>query len=60
MENRAEEEFRAPLILTDKEHGCYGDEEKTVKSTKEDRWMVYLSTFVAVCGAYEFGCCVSD
>ncbi|XP_027097486.1 sugar transporter ERD6-like 7 [Coffea eugenioides] len=57
MENRAEEEFRAPLILTDKEHGCYGDEEKTVKSTKEDRWMVYLSTFVAVCGAYEFGCC---
>ena len=60
MENRAEEEFRSPLILTDKEDGCYGDEEKTVKSTKEDRWMVYLSTFVAVCGAYEFGCCVSD
>ncbi|XP_004290698.1 PREDICTED: sugar transporter ERD6-like 7 [Fragaria vesca subsp. vesca] len=21
------------------------------------RWMVYLSTFVAVCGSYEFGCC---
>ncbi|TQD90024.1 hypothetical protein C1H46_024428 [Malus baccata] len=21
-------------------------------------WMVYLSTFVAVCGSYEFGCCV--
>lgn len=56
-ENEAEEEIRAPLILTDKEDG-YGDEEKTVKSAKEDRWMVYLSTFVAVCGSYEFGCCV--
>ncbi|XP_062018553.1 sugar transporter ERD6-like 7 [Rosa rugosa] len=21
------------------------------------QWMVYLSTFVAVCGSYEFGCC---
>ncbi|KAM1001588.1 hypothetical protein TB2_007951 [Malus domestica] len=23
-----------------------------------DQWMVYLSTLVAVCGSYEFGCCV--
>lgn len=58
-ENREVEEIRAPLILTDKEDG-HGDEEKAEKSTKEDIWMVYLSTFVAVCGSYEFGCCVSD
>lgn len=29
------------------------------KSSKEDRFMVYLSTFVAVCGSYAFGSCVS-
>lgn len=28
--------------------------------SKEDRFMVYLSTFVAVCGSYAFGSCVSD
>ncbi|CAI0405837.1 unnamed protein product [Linum tenue] len=28
------------------------------KSRNESLWMVYLSTFVAVCGSYVFGCCV--
>ncbi|KAL3517523.1 hypothetical protein ACH5RR_020112 [Cinchona calisaya] len=52
-ENRVEEEIRAPLIKQD----GFGDQEKAEKRSKEDRWMVYLSTFVAVCGSYEFGCC---
>ncbi|CAN0890200.1 Sugar transporter ERD6-like 7 [Linum grandiflorum] len=28
------------------------------KDDDQSLWMVYLSTFVAVCGSYEFGCCV--
>jgi SP family facilitated glucose transporter-like MFS transporter 8 len=28
-------------------------------SSKESAWMVYLSTFVAVCGSFAFGSCVS-
>lgn len=28
-------------------------------SKKQQPWMVYLSTIVAVCGSYEFGSCVS-
>lgn len=26
--------------------------------SEEASWMVYLSTFIAVCGSYEFGTCV--
>ncbi|ONH93707.1 hypothetical protein PRUPE_8G248500 [Prunus persica] len=52
--NDAQEEIREPLVRVDNNldvgdgsgHG----------STKGDQWMVYLSTFVAVCGSYEFGC----
>ncbi|KAL6500419.1 hypothetical protein OROHE_025785 [Orobanche hederae] len=39
------EEIRAPLL----------EEEK--RSSKEERCMVYFSTFVAVCGSYAFGSC---
>ncbi|KAG6415351.1 hypothetical protein SASPL_122762 [Salvia splendens] len=47
-ENCEGEEIRAPLIAAAKE-------EK--HSKKDDRCMVYLSTFVAVCGSYAFGSC---
>lgn len=49
------EEVRAPLLLG--ENGGGGDEKKP-PFKKEDRCMVYLSTFVAVCGSYAFGSCV--
>ncbi|KAG5587595.1 hypothetical protein H5410_048029 [Solanum commersonii] len=53
-ENRVNEEIRTPLIIqTNKsekvENGCY--------EKKQDRCMVYLSTFVAVCGSFAFGSC---
>ncbi|TMW85791.1 hypothetical protein EJD97_022488 [Solanum chilense] len=56
-ENRVNEEITTPLIIqTNKrvkeenvENGCY--------EKKQDRCMVYLSTFVAVCGSYSFGTC---
>ncbi|KAL6214770.1 hypothetical protein ACLB2K_014202 [Fragaria x ananassa] len=46
-ENSAHHEVRRPLVDGGLDHGSKGDQ-----------WMVYLSTFVAVCGSYEFGCCV--
>ncbi|KAF3642928.1 Sugar transporter ERD6-like 16 [Capsicum baccatum] len=57
-ENKLHEDIRAPLIIqTNKrvkeehvENGCY--------EKKQDRCMVYLSTFVAVCGSFAFGSCV--
>ncbi|PON78456.1 Sugar/inositol transporter [Trema orientale] len=45
-----EEETREPLMAV--EDGS-GDHE----SSREHPWMVYFSTFVAVCGSYEFGTC---
>ncbi|KAK4418220.1 Sugar transporter ERD6-like 7 [Sesamum alatum] len=56
-ENRVQEEIRAPL-LTRVEIAGNGDDEKTLKkNSNEERCMVYLTTFVAVCGSYAFGCC---
>lgn len=52
------DEIREPLIQERKSLGNEGrtaDEAQT--SNKENLWMVYLSTFVAVCGSYEFGAC---
>jgi len=35
--------------------------DKNMAGSKPDQpWMVYLSTFVAVCGSFAFGSCVSD
>ncbi|XP_057473654.1 sugar transporter ERD6-like 7 [Actinidia eriantha] len=60
-ENSLQEEIREPLILVDK---ASADEEdgsavadQTRKSSKGHEWMVYLSTFIAVCGSYAFGAC---
>lgn len=53
-----EEEAREPLINVPK---IMADEEDRSKNrhgtSRESRLMVYISTFVAVCGSYEFGCC---
>ncbi|XP_043709578.1 sugar transporter ERD6-like 7 [Telopea speciosissima] len=49
-ENRLQKEIREPLIQ-------YGEDEDR-KSTNDSHWMVYLSTFVAVAGSFEFGTCV--
>ncbi|CAN1176328.1 Sugar transporter ERD6-like 16 [Linum perenne] len=47
--------MKEPLIRKN----IYRDEENRSSGEKNGSlWMVYFSTFVAVCGAYEFGCCV--
>ncbi|KAI4301309.1 hypothetical protein L6164_034599 [Bauhinia variegata] len=33
------------------------NEDGTAQKSKGQPWMVYFSTFIAVCGAYEFGAC---
>nr|KAJ0202893.1 hypothetical protein LSAT_V11C500296970 [Lactuca sativa] len=43
-ENTVQDEIRAPLVLQDEKH-------------KDNNFMVYLSTFVAVCGSFAFGSC---
>ncbi|CAM9000371.1 hypothetical protein QQ045_001555 [Rhodiola kirilowii] len=54
-ENSNQEEIREPLMQQRKvAEGA--DEAQT--GPKDQLWMVYLSTFVAVCGSYEFGTCV--
>lgn len=52
VESDAQEGVRAPLManVAGSASGSGGG----------NLWMVYLSTFVAICGSYEFGCCVSD
>lgn len=50
--NRMEKEIKAPLV----------SESNSRRDGKgvEDQTMVYFSTFVAVCGSYAFGSCVSS
>ncbi|KAH0978475.1 hypothetical protein GBA52_028194 [Prunus armeniaca] len=55
--NDAREEIREPLVRVD--NNLDAGDGSGHGSTKGDQWMVYLSTFVAVCGSYEFGCGVS-
>ncbi|KAJ4956669.1 hypothetical protein NE237_013452 [Protea cynaroides] len=49
-ENTMQEKVREPLIQSG------GD--GVSKGTKERMWMVYFSTFVAVCGSFAFGSCI--
>ena len=51
VESDVQEGVRVPLMAE-------GDE-AAGGSGGGNLWMVYLSTFVAVCGSYEFGSCVS-
>lgn len=59
-ENYEHEEITSPLLSKEK-RGANGDDEdqSKTKTSKEDRSMVYFSTFVAVCGSYAFGSGVS-
>lgn len=59
-EDSTQEEIRKPLMQGQKNQpdaGGSGSEDQTDQSSKEHLWMVYLSTFVAVCGSFEFGSC---
>lgn len=55
VENSVQEDITVPLIHEDK--GGYGIEDQKKDNRKGHQWMVYLSTFVAVCGSYAFGSC---
>ncbi|XP_059660545.1 sugar transporter ERD6-like 7 [Cornus florida] len=57
-ENNAPEDIRVPLIPEEKTlaDGA-GAEDETGKDSKGHQWMLYFSTFVAVCGSYAFGSC---
>lgn len=46
--SNAGDDSREPLV-----------EKHLAESKQEQPWMVYLSTFVAVCGSFAFGSCVS-
>ncbi|KAK2990544.1 hypothetical protein RJ640_019824 [Escallonia rubra] len=59
-EQSVQEEIREPLVpreKTEADEDGYGAEDQTQKGSKGHEWMVYLSTFVAVCGSYAFGSC---
>lgn len=51
-DKRTEKEIRTPLVS---ESNSQRD-----GNGVEDQTMVYFSTFVAVCGSYAFGSCVSS
>ncbi|EYU43551.1 hypothetical protein ABFS82_04G023500 [Erythranthe guttata] len=55
IEKTENDDMRAPLITARDEISENGDRIK--KAIKEDRCMIYLTTFVAVCGSYAFGAC---
>ncbi|PQM33065.1 sugar transporter ERD6-like 7 [Prunus yedoensis var. nudiflora] len=52
VENDLQEGITDPLMRVEKNLADGGS------SRGGNQWMVYLSTFVAVCGSYEFGCCI--
>ncbi|XP_075483220.1 sugar transporter ERD6-like 7 [Primulina tabacum] len=56
-ENLAQEEIRVPLISQEKRFNNGDEEQPTKGSIGEDRFMVYLTTFVAICGSFAFGSC---
>ena len=59
VENSVQEaEIREPLIQ-DNNNLAHGEGGPSQKSSSGHPWMVYFSTFVAVCGSYAFGACVS-
>lgn len=58
VERGVEEEMREPLMAEEK--NLADGSEAHDESSKGNTWMVYFSTFVAVCGSYAFGSCVSS
>lgn len=61
-DNSLQAEIRVPLILGQKtspaDKDGYGLGDQTGENSKGHEWMVYLTTFVAVCGSFAFGSCV--
>ncbi|KAK6260151.1 hypothetical protein SCA6_014625 [Theobroma cacao] len=51
------EEASVPLLQEQKTMADEEDGHTDQTSSKASLWMVYLSTFVAVCGSFEFGSC---
>ncbi|XWS46759.1 hypothetical protein CRYUN_Cryun14cG0095500 [Craigia yunnanensis] len=51
------EEVSVPLLQGEKNMGDEEDRYTDQTSSKASLWMVYLSTFVAVSGSFEFGSC---
>ncbi|KAH1258244.1 Sugar transporter ERD6-like 7 [Glycine max] len=47
VEDRTQKGIREPLVVGEQNH----------HANKGHPWMVYFSTFIAVCGSYEFGAC---
>ena len=54
------EDLKKPLIA-EEQNVVHENDHETAKSNDESGpiWMVLLCTFVAVCGSFEFGSCVS-
>ena len=59
VESDLQEGIREPLMRVEKNLADGDGSADGGSSRGGNPWMVYLSTFVAVCGSYEFGCCVS-
>ncbi|KAI3882737.1 hypothetical protein MKW92_012330 [Papaver armeniacum] len=54
-------EVRKPLLTNSNSHHHHHHQEEengVQRENKESLWMVYLSTFVAVWGSFEFGTCI--
>lgn len=51
--------LKKPFIQQEGKVVSYQDEDDDQENTGGSIWMVLLSTFVAVCGSFEFGSCVS-
>ncbi|KAH0978476.1 hypothetical protein GBA52_028195 [Prunus armeniaca] len=57
VESDLQEGIRAPLMRVENNLADGNGSADGGSSGGGNPWMVYLSTFVAVCGSYEFGCC---
>ncbi|XP_041022589.1 sugar transporter ERD6-like 7 [Juglans microcarpa x Juglans regia] len=56
VESSVQEQIRKPLMQGEK-NLADGEDGSSQKSSQGHHWMIYFSTFVAVCGSYEFGAC---
>ncbi|KAF5462577.1 hypothetical protein F2P56_018569 [Juglans regia] len=56
VESSVQEQTREPLMQGEK-NLAHGEDGSSQKSSQGHHWMIYFSTFVAVCGSYEFGAC---
>lgn len=57
VETAEHEKLTEPLIREKEKEKKSRTEEEEGSSKEGNPWMIYLSTFVAVCGSFEFGTC---